>query len=138
MIIKQPDPQFLGAIMVNINRINSLKQNISAADIPQDRKDFLIDFIDSTLAGKISDPEKARKINLCIDAFASYVSQAELSSWRKILADSFNMTVAEISKPFKNVFDSLEFLTRPYILIPLILLGLYLVYTYFLAGQKNG
>jgi hypothetical protein len=120
--------------MVDTNKINSLKLAITSSKIPGDRKDFLIDFIDSTLAGKISDAEKARKINIAVSALDAYVNESELSSWRKILADSFSITVAEISKPFKNAFDTLEFLTRPYVLIPLILIAAYLVIRYFFAG----
>jgi hypothetical protein len=111
--------------------ITNLLQTIDNSKIQKDKKDYLKNFINSTMSSdKLTDSQKAYKIGLAINTFNSYLSEKELNSIKLILADTFKLTALEVSQPFKNAFNAIEFITRPYILIPLALIGLYIWYKY--------
>jgi len=111
--------------------ISNLLQVIENSKIPKDKKSYLKNFINSTMASnKLTDKQKAYKIGLAVNALNAYISEKELNSLKLILADTFKLTALEVSQPFKNVFNGIEFLTKPYILIPLALIALYIWYKY--------
>lgn len=102
----------------NITAIIAASKKIS-----QDKREYLIDFINRTNASEALTPsEKARKISLAINAYNTYLSEAELNSLAVMIRDTFKTTVDDIIIPFRNIWDSLNFLTRPPILILLLLI----------------
>ena len=98
---------------------------ILASKISRDKKDYVIKFIGdyATYRDKLS-PEKritedARISNIIMSAVEAYKDEIDRGKLSVMLKDAFNKSVTDILEPARNIKDSLFFLTRPYILLPI-------------------
>jgi len=98
---------------------------ILASKIPKDKKDYVIKFIgDYAIYRDKLSPEKritedARISNIIMSAVEAYKDEIDRGKLSVMLKDAFNKSVTDILEPARNIKDSLFFLTRPYILIPI-------------------
>lgn len=71
---------------------------------------------------KLSESQKENKYQLVQSALLSYVDEAEANKLSTILRGTVGGTITDLTKPFKGAWDSINFLTKPPVLITILVL----------------
>lgn len=118
---------------------DSLLTAINSSSVSRDKKDYLIKMLDGFKASKLTEEAKLKKYKMVNDALLAYVDEKEAHKLSTIISGTIKGTAKDIVKPFTGIWDSVNFLTKPPVLIFLALLAASVfIYIKFLKGKSNG